>query len=237
MRIFLFLLLASANLFGQNSSGEKMNIIKTNVSAFAFRNINLTYERIINQKFSVAVGFGTLTKGNIPFAKSYLKDTEFSDMEVGMSNFTIEPRIYLGKGFGKGFYLAPYYRHSSVKADHVTLQGNYDNEDVTVNISGKASANSGGLLMGVQWFLGRNENWVLDLWIVGAHYGGATGSFRGTTSRPLTQEQQDQLKQQIDEIEVPLVKYKTTTDANGVTIALNGPWTGVRSGISVGYRF
>lgn len=237
MRALFFTLLISTSLFSQNSSPEKMNIVKTNVTAYAFRNVNLTYERIINKRFSVAVGFGSMGKGSVPFSKSYIKDTELSDVEVSLSNFTIEPRIYLGKGYGHGFYLAPYYRHSSFKADHVTLTSNYGMGEVPLKISGKANGNSGGLMIGAQWFLGKADNWVLDLWIVGAHYGKGNGDFRGTSSRTLTLSEQQELKNDIEGLDIPFVKYTAVTDANGANIYVDGPWAGVRSGLSVGYHF
>ena len=238
MRIVFFTLLISATLFSQESnSSEKMNIVKTNVTAYAFRNINLTYERVINQRFSVAVGFGTMTKGSVPFSNSFIKDTEYANVEVGLTNFTIEPRIYLGKGYGHGFYLAPYYRYSSFDADNVVLNLDYGLGAVPLKISGKATGNSGGLMIGAQWFLGKSENWVLDLWIVGAHYGKGKGDFRGNSSRPLTAYEQQELKKELDGLNIPFVRYTTTTDANGASMNVDGPWAGLRSGLSFGYRF
>ncbi len=228
-------MLASAIALSQSS--EKMNIIKTNVTAYAFRNINLTYERVLNKRFSVSVGFGTVPKGSIPFANTYLKDTEISDPKVGLTNFTIEPRIYLGEGFGKGFYIAPYYRYSSVNADSVTMTFDYESGEDKTHVSGKATANSAGLMLGAQWFLGKNKNWVIDWWIIGAHYGAGNGNFRVDSSRPLTPADQKELKDYITKLDIPLVKYETATDANGATVKMDGPWAGVRAGLIFGYRF
>ena len=237
MRTLIFTLLISGTLGAQNSATDKMNIVKTNVTAYAFRNVNLTYERIINQKFSVAIGFGSMGKGSVPFSKNYIKDTELSNVEVSLTNFTIEPRIYLGKGYGHGFYLAPYYRYSSFNADNIVLTGNYGMGDVPLKISGKASGNSAGLMVGAQWFLGKSDNWVLDFWMAGGHYGKGNGDFRGTSNRTLSPAEQQELKKKIDGLDIPFVKYTSTTDANGANILVDGPWAGVRSGLSVGYRF
>ena len=237
MNKIIFALLISATVGAQNSADDKMNIVKTNVTAYAFRNVNLTYERIINQKFSVAIGFGSMGKGSVPFSKSYIKDTELSNVEVSLTNFTIEPRIYLGKGYGHGFYLAPYYRYSSFNADNIVLTGNYGMGDVPLKISGKASGNSAGLMVGAQWFLGKSDNWVLDFWMAGGHYGKGNGDFRGTSNRTLSPAEQQELKKKIDGLDIPFVKYTSTTDANGANILVDGPWAGVRSGLSVGYRF
>jgi hypothetical protein len=240
MKTLLITLLTSTTLFSQNTNSEKMNIVKTNVTAYAFKNINLTYERVINQKFSINVGFGTVAKGTVPFSSSYIKDSEISDAEVSLTNFTIEPRIYLGKGYGRGFYFAPYYRYTSFTLDNITLS-----EDLgggkgveSLKVSGKATGNSGGLMIGAQWFLGQSENWVLDLWIVGAHYGAGKGDFDAKSNRNnLTANEQKQLKEKIDGLTIPLVKYETTTNNSGATIKVDGPWAGLRTGLSFGYRF
>ena len=237
MRILLLASLLPAVLFSQSSSAEKMNIVKTNVSAFAFRNVNLTYERIFSQKFSVAAGFGTVAKGNIPFSKSFVKDTEFENAEISQNNFTLEPRIYFGAGYGRGFYLAPYYRHTTFNVENVTVNVNANNQSVPVDISGKANGNSGGLMLGTQWFLGKSDNWVLDLWFAGAHYGAGKGDFRANSSRVLTADEQAALKRTIEDLDIPYVEYTVTTDANGANIDVDGPWAGLRSGVSLGYRF
>jgi len=52
---------------------DKMNIIKTNVTGYAFRNINLSYERSINRWFAVNVGFGTVAEGKVPFMNAFFE--------------------------------------------------------------------------------------------------------------------------------------------------------------------
>lgn len=238
MKTTMLALCISAGLFSQNSNLNKMNVVKTNVTAYAFRNVNLTYERVINKTFSVNVGFGTMGKGSVPFSKTFVEDTELSDAEISMTNFTIEPRIYLGEGYGKGFYFAPYYRYSSFNIDQVKMAVDFsDGSSEDLLITGKATGNSAGLMLGVQWFLGAKENWVLDWWIVGAHYGSGKGDMRGNSPRTLTADEQAELKQQIEDLDIPLFEYTTTTDANGANLKLDGPWAGLRAGLSIGYRF
>ncbi|MCP2037741.1 DUF3575 domain-containing protein [Chryseobacterium sp. HSC-36S06] len=237
MKTLFFALLVSGSLFAQETNSEKLNIVKTNVTAYAFRNVNLTYERILSKKFSIAAGYGTVSKGKIPFSSSILKDTEFTDTQVGLTHFTIEPRIYFGQGYGRGFYLAPYYRHTTVNADNVTLNVDFATDSVPMKIAGKATGDSGGLMLGVQWFLGKTDSWILDFWIIGAHYGKGKGDFRGNSGRPLTAEEQAQVRKEIEDIDIPFVEYTVTTDTNGATINVDGPWAGLRSGLSFGYRF
>ncbi len=229
----------------QNSVPEdKMNIIKTNVTAFAFRNINLSYERSINRWFAINVGFGTVLEGSVPFMNAFLSkedEKDFQNIRVKASNFTIEPRFYIGEGYGKGFYFAPYYRYSKVSSNTFDFMYDYNALGTTYEIplkgKGDANGNSGGLMVGAQFFLNKQHNLVLDFWIAGAHYGSGTGDFTLRSDVLLTPEMQAQLKKEIENLDIPFVKYTVETNSNGANINVNGPWAGLRSGFSLGYRF
>lgn len=225
-------------------SPEKMNIIKTNVTGYVFRNINLSYERAFNQWFSVNIGFGTMPEGKVTFMNAFLSDKDekrFENLRVKATNFTIEPRFYIGKGYGKGFYFAPYYRYSKVASNTFDFYYDYNFSGTTFQVplkgSGSTNGNSGGLMVGVQFFLTRSQNLVLDFWIAGAHYGKGKGDFIMTSDYVLTPEMQAQLKQEIENLDIPFVHYTVETNANGARVKVDGPWAGFRSGLSLGYRF
>ncbi|TXF79326.1 DUF3575 domain-containing protein [Chryseobacterium sp.] len=247
-KLILFaVLLFSQHGFAQDSATVEVkqvsNIIKTNVAGYFMRNYNLTYERIISKRISIAGGFGIIGNGKIPFESSFNNNDALisADAEIKGSNFTIEPRIYLGKGFGQGFYLAPYFRYSTFEVNNIVydFRGTYSGfaYDFPLNFSGKVSGASGGLMIGAQWFLGNSKKWVLDAWFVGAHYGKGSGTVSGRTNETLTPEMQAELKKNLDDLDIPLVKYTTTVNEHGADAVLDGPWAGIRSGISIGYRF
>ena len=233
----------SAQVESLQQEPQQLNIVKTNVPAYAFRNLNISYERVINQWFSISGGVNYMPKGKIPFLEQFnfsdnndLKD--FDNTEISNVAITIEPRFYVGKGYGKGFYLAPYYRYTSLDLDNISVTFKDDNnQDMSVDISGNASANSFGLMIGSQWFLGEKQNWVLDWWIIGAHYGFAKGDFNGKSSRLLTEKEQNDFQKELDNFDAPFVKYKSTVNANGANVDLDGPWGGLRAGLAIGYRF
>ena len=235
--ILLAGVLFSYALFSQSS--EKMNIVKTNLTAYAFKNFNISYERAIAKWFSVNVSYGKMPEGKLPFQSLLAADAknDFENLEVGNAAFTLETRFYLGKGYGKGFYIAPYYRNTQFKARNLTYDLELSTETLPVNISGKATGNSAGLMIGAQWFLGKNNNWIIDWWIVGAHYGSGKGDFVAKSNQTLTTDQQAQLKNELEDLDIPMVEYTVQTNANGATIKLDGPWAGLRSGVSFGYRF
>ena len=102
----------------------------------------------------------------IPFKSTAIKlageeDTEFQDLieSVQLSNFAITPgfRFYIGrKGYGRGFYIAPFYPYAIYKVNQ--LRFTYENDlgdDLKIDLSGKLNSNTGGLLFGAQWPLGK----------------------------------------------------------------------------------
>lgn len=223
----------------------KMNIIKTNLTGYAFKNINLSYERSLNQWLSLNLGFGTVPEGKVPFFNAFLNDEnqeKFKSLEVSASNFTVEPRFYIGEGYGKGFYFAPYYRYSKITTN--TFDFVYDYQPINGLVFpiplkgfGDTNGNSGGLMVGAQFFLNKSQNLILDFWIAGAHYGVGKGEFDLTTDQTLSPEMQAQLKREIENLDIPYVQYTVTTNANGAHIDVDGPWAGFRSGLSLGFRF
>ncbi|OCK51339.1 DUF3575 domain-containing protein [Chryseobacterium sp. CBo1] len=228
-----------------NSTPEdKMNIIKTNITGYAFRNINLSYERSINRWFAINVGFGTVAEGKVPFMNAFLSEEDekdFQNLRIKATNFTVEPRFYIGEGYGKGFYFAPYYRYSKVSSNTFDFTYDYTAFNTTYPIplkgNGEASGNSGGLMIGAQFFLNKQHNLVLDFWIAGAHYGSGRGDFSLSSDVVLTPDMQAQLKKEIENLDIPFVEYTVETNSNGARVKVDGPWAGFRSGFSLGYRF
>lgn len=228
------------------SAQDLKNTIKTNLTAYAFRNINLTYERSINKTFAVNVSYASIGKGDVPFLNTFIKEesrAEFKDIQFANSAFTIEGRVYFGEKYNSGFYLAPYYRYTKMKLDHFTYQFEYYNEEtelyteLPLDMSGDISANSFGLMIGSQWVFGKNDNWVIDFWIIGGHYGFSTGDINGKSSRTMTADEQAALQDDLNNLDLPIVKYEAEVNANGGKIKVDGPWAGLRSGLSFGYRF
>lgn len=241
MSIFL---ISYCGISAQNTTNKGRNIIKTNVTAFAFKNFQLNYERVLSKTFSLSASYGVIPNGKLPYGSLLPNDNDVNlkELQLGGNNAILEARFYLGKGYGQGFYLAPYYRYSKYKISNfnktVELELNgvtYD--EVDVNFSGNSSAHSGGLLIGAQWLLGKKDNIVLDAWFLGAHYGKSKGNLDGITDRTLSADEQAQTQKELDDLDIPLVDYKATVNANGANIKLDGPWAGVRAGLSLGYRF
>ena len=226
-------------------NGLANNLIKVNLTSLPLKQYALQYERVINRKFSFALAVRLMPESSLPFKNAILDavgdDPDTRDVleTFRMSNFAITPefRFYLSKrGYGRGFYLAPFYRYASYKTSK--LEFDYDDGiggQETINMTGKLTSNTGGLLLGVQWPLGKHL--VLDWWILGPHYGAGNGLFSGISSQTMTPAEQDDLRTQLEDIDIPLTNKKIVVTANSASLELDGPWGGLRAGFSLGIRF
>ncbi len=242
-KIFYLMLLSCITANAQ----EAKNTFKTNLGGYFFRNVNLSYERSINKTFAVNVSFGTVPKGDVPMMKKFIgedADQEIRDIQFGSTTFTIEPRIYFGKKYNAGFYLAPYYRYTNMKVDSFVYDFSYTTDanverDIPLDMSGKITANSFGLMIGAQWLIGKEQNWIIDWWIAGGHYGFSKGDIEGKTrnNNDLTDEDQRRINEDLNDLDVPIIDYKAEVNSKGARVKIDGPWAGLRSGIAFGYRF
>lgn len=226
------------------NSEETLNLIKINVTSLPLKNLSVQYEKVLSKTVSVAVSFRYMPMSAIPF-KGLLKNAVGDNQDAQdiinksrISNFAATPevRFYLGKGYGEGFYIAPYYRYVRFSTNTVTV--NYTastGPKRSVELSGDLTANTGGLMVGAQWFLG--SHFSLDWWIAGAHYGSGSGNFNGVPGIPLTIGEQNEIRQNLEDIDIPLTEKTVSVTANNVAVKFDGPFGGFRAGILIGIRF
>lgn len=242
----LFVCSAAVAQENEKPEGTKMNNVKLNLMPLAIKNFSFQYERVITKRFSAAIGVRFMPNSGLPIKNTFIDLVGAADPNAAatidnlkVSNFAITPevRLYVGKkGYGRGFYIAPYYRYAVFKS--AELPFTYENsaaQSNTIKLNGKINTNTGGLIFGAQWFLGKYIS--LDWWILGGHFGANKGVFTGKASIPLTPEEQADLKASIDAFELPFGNKTAIVNAQGATINFNGPWAGVRAGLSIGFRF
>lgn len=243
---------ASATAMAQNAPSEDSanqnryrDILKINVTSLPLKNFHVQYEYILSRRVSLALGGRLMPTSAIPFKSLVLDavgddDQDTKDLinksRIGNIAITPEVRFYLGKGYGKGFYIAPYYRYATFSTNTVTLNFSEANGPKrSVNLSGEMTGHTGGVMLGAQWFLGKHL--TLDWWIIGAHYGVGNGSFTGVPSTPFTPGEQADIRQTLEGIDVPLVDKMVNVSANNVSVKVDGPFGGLRGGILLGIRF
>lgn len=229
-----------------NYDPPRPNIVKWNVAGIPIGNFSFQYERPITSNMTVAAGVRFMPKGDLPFQSIFenIIDNDeiwshISQLQTGNVAFTPEFRFYFGRNLFEGFYVAPFVRIARYSADvpiHIEYrdaQSDFYLEE-TVDMTGGISTFTGGVLFGAQWKLA--DQWYLDWWILGPQYGTSKGDL--STLRDLSEQEQDALREQLSVLEdVPLIDLSSEVNSEGATIHAKGPWTGLRTGLAVGYRF
>ena len=232
----------------KEKSEIKKNIVKVNLMALGLKNYSFQYERVLTKHISVALGVRTMPTGGLPLKNTIIElvgaddpqvTQTLTDLKVGNFAITPEVRFYLSrKGYGRGFYIAPYYRFAKFTSEELPIEFEGDGAtQKTIKLKGDVTTNSGGLMFGAQWQIGKMVS--LDWWISGGHYGVSKGTLSGIPSPSLSAAEQDELRTIINDFDndFPLIKTTAEVSANSVKAIVNGPWAGVRAGLTIGIRF
>lgn len=229
------------------------NFVKLNLTSIAILNFSLQYERVLSRSVSGALAFAYRPEMTIP---TYIADPAIkqidnnSDDGIGpetediirnllISSYTITPevRFYLGKKrYSTGFYISLFYRYGSYSFSNIPIPFTNDlDEDITIETKGDIKSHTGGFMLGYQWALGNRM--CLDLQIFGPHFGVSSGDLLGLPSSPLLQQDQADIEEEFLIVDVSLIDQSVIATANDVKMTLNGPWGGIRAGLSFGIKF
>lgn len=258
LSVLVLLILFSTTIFAQKSNYtdwhpsqgallDGKTIIKTNLFGFTSRNYNFQAERIITKRVSVLAAINTMPNGKIPYIDRFTDDPSINDIQISSLAFTPEVRIYIGNsGYGKGFYVAPYYKYEKFNAKNYLV----DFEDETnttrqLDLSGRLNTHSFGAALGIQWLLGKNDNIIIDWTMIGVHYGSNKGDLSGHTNYTISETSQKELKKIITDglgsIEIgnlePIEIEEIFVDSNNAKVSISSPWASIRGALSIGFRF
>jgi hypothetical protein len=219
-------------------SAAGQHAVKLNLNSLVVKNFALQYEQAVGRKTSLALGVRVQPYGTVPFQdriKDEVNDPDIQVQNIQLGNFAITPefRYYFGRHGMKGFYVAPYARYASYKMEAPV---NYNSllTQKTAFFKGDISSFSGGLLFGNQFQIGKHI--IVDLWIIGGHFGSSNGSLRFTAS--LTPQEQDDIRQTLANTDIPLFDISYDINSNGGTITSKGAWIGFRGlAVNLGLRF
>jgi len=246
----LFLLIIAFNASSQKLIGGN-NILKTNLSADAINNYNLTFERSINRFISLSVNYKTMPLSKLPLksiAKQFIDNPaiNFDDFKFGNTTITFEGRFYLGLSKMSGFYIAPYIRYGNYDLS-VPINYTYTPENpspnislppvpVNANLDGTIRTQSYGAHVGMQFQL--LTKLVLDISFIGGHYGTSTGKLNFMAPNDFPKPAQVELQRILDNTKANPFSLKSVVNSRGATTDTEGPWAGLRGlGIGLGLRF
>ena len=245
---FFLALLVTLQVHAQKLIGGN-NIIKGNLTSFALKNYQLTYERSLNHFMSVSASYRYMPKGSLPLqaiAKKYIDNPaiNFDLFQMGNNALTFESRFYLGLQKMSGFYIAPYLRFADFDlgvpiAYTYTPEGSFIAPTPitkTADLNGVIKSTSYGAYIGLQKQL--LTKLVLDIWFIGGHFGSSNGSLNFIAPEKLPTPAIDALQKVLDDTKVNPFEIKSKVNQNGATADMKGPWAGFRGlGISLGLRF
>ena len=222
------------------------NLIKFNITSILIKNYTLQYERILSRKVSMALSFRIMPESGIPYVDNIIRWFDITDPDdqemienLIMSNYAITPeiRFYTGKKrYGTGFYISLFYQYGNYSVKNALRKYEPDmGGEATMNTSGDVTSHTAGFMLGSQWALGKHM--CLDWWIFGPHFGVSSGNVLGLPSSPLSEGDQQSVEDELNDIEFPMFKQTVEVTADKVTMIFDGPWGGLRAGLSIGVRF
>jgi hypothetical protein len=227
------------------------NNFKINLSSLALNNYSFGYERNLTRRLSFQAGYRIMPNtilGQTKLAKKIIDlvggdngeaEEDLNKISATNSSVTGEFRFYSGKKQGaRGFYLSLYGRYMNLKFDY-PYDYEASNKLYIIPLQGNLQGFGGGLMIGSKWLIAKRV--VLDLYILGGHYGKLTGNINGITDlSTMSVEDKQQLKYEIENLFGDDGKkyLKTTVTNQGVYTIVDGPFLGFRGlGLSVGIAF
>jgi len=217
------------------------NVVKLGIPGLAIRNININYERVINDKQSFILNLGIQIPRPVP---SFLGLELINDAKNEFKGYSIIPeyRFYTSsKKSSRGFYVAPYLKYNKYSA---TFSDSYDystgtqTETVNADALGSFSTIGAGVQLGVHWII--SDIVSIDWYFLGLDLSRRSLNFEFTTDEDginyndLASAIETNLKNNI-----PIIGSKVKTEAEGNTIITKVPFfsPGIRSGFSIGIAF
>jgi hypothetical protein len=225
----------------------KANLVKFNPVPLAWGMGSLTYERKVVGRLVAGATVNYRPQSGAPFKSTLQKifesednkdDASFDIDKLKYSNFSFAPEIklYLGKkGAFHGFYIAAFAKIETTKIDYTYRFDEliFLGEDPNLPLTGKIKAFSGGIYFGAQWHLGKNI--YLDWQIIGGNYGSANIDINA--SKNLSAEEQAELKDFAEDLKDSFDNIDYEINDKGRKLKGKMPWAGLRTGLSVAYRF
>ncbi len=249
-KILIVLVLASLALQSQaqirrsTNGASKENAIKINFSSLLFTHFALQYERVIGAKTTACLGVRyrpnlTLGAFNNAANNDNTQDVNFGDFRYSSLAITPEFRYYTKEAM-RGFYIAGYLRYRNTPYEFAFRFDDNNNVPQNYTVPGKLNAFTAGAMIGTNIFL--SDNFNLDLFIIGGHVGSNSFSFRADSPEPLTEAEQQDLRDNLSSGQNDVSLFNTelnyTVDANGVSAKANYIALGFRGiGVNLVYKF
>lgn len=225
-------------------------IVKTNLLGYAFGSYSLSAERLLTRNLSVQLGYSTLPEKSVGALIGLKKISQdyLPEAKLASQSMTVDLRLYLSRnGYGRGFYLQPYYRYEKHQLSDAKIEVKSSAPGATeyypYNAGLNIKSHSFGLALGTQFALGAKKNIIIDWTIIGVHYGGNINStLTATSSVPVDAQKVEQYKADIKSLAEDAgfdkdLSFDVSGNGAQINTKFKHPYAFLRSSISVGFRF
>lgn len=236
----------------QNDSLEfrpTRHIVKLNVPSLAFGVVSFQYEFFPINWLSLNLGMKFTPERKMPFKDQIIdligdeNDTDdldeplnkfFEEFKYKGNSITPEVRFYLGKGYGKGFYLGPFLRFDNYKFNSTYLfQSSLD--DYMIDFEGKYKGFGYGLNIGTQFTIGKH--FTIDT-SLGPYFSNVKVDFNSTSNYTLTDEEVEEFRDDLNDFELPNGETDITLSNSSAKAKLTSDnFFNLRFNLGVGFRF
>lgn len=239
-----------------NTSSNNPNFVRFNFLALLAGKVSIEYERLLSERIGLGVSLSVKPKSDLTFKSTIIDIVNDQELNTLMNNFktsstsiTPELRIYFSnRGHARGFYMAPFLQYSNFKFDvpydfDVYVESNgevYFERQEQISLQGNMHAYTAGISLGFNFRL--SKNMYLDWRIFGPSYGMTTGNLKGNMF--LDSDEQKGLDIGLRSLksslhDLPLkIEMDYSVDHNGASLDVRkSPWAGIRSGLSIAYKF
>tara|TARA_B100000768_G_scaffold44140_1_gene42896 strand:- start:1472 stop:2197 length:726 start_codon:yes stop_codon:yes gene_type:complete len=233
--LFFFL----ANYFTPNLTAQNYNHgLSLGVPGLIVGNINVGYEKVISENKTLALHIGVIIPREVPEWLTFGDETssaileELDNSAEGLS-MVGEYRMYIGdKGAPFGFYVAPMVRYHDYQ---LTVGTDFDGE--TVLMGTKLNIIGLGLQLGTQFKLG--DRMTLDWNFLGLTIDQKTITIEAYSNNADTdfQEIEEELQAEVDDLPLYSDKIELTSGNDFIKGKGSLIGLGLRSGLTIGYRF
>ena len=246
--LILTALTLSLGLFSNQTRAQE-NVVKLELSSLALRTVNLAYERVLSDQWTIQGGI----KYTIPKVRDVgslfslefegqTYESPFESVTTSAFAFMAEGRFYAsGKSDApRGFYIMPFFKFSQfgLKSEFTgtftETNGNVIQE--TVIMKGTFTPVGIGASLGAQWLI--NDVFSIDWTFFSLGGGLATAAIKITNNNvDIDQSQIDEIAQDV-QAEAGIFGTPTiTTGSNFARLAISTPWPILRQGLTIGYAF
>ena len=233
--LLLFYIFLPLLIFSQEIDSEKVrkNEIGMDILDLIDGTFQVSYERSLNEHFSVNFGLGYKTDGIIKLSGIDGEKIKTNDITYTGFKFVPEVRYYLNNESKmplNGFYFGAYFKHNAFKSDFEGVYTNDAQEDYDFLFDARLRITSVGLMIGYKLPLGKRFS--LDFLIAGP--GVVWHKYRIESKKDLPDEFYEDLNQALEEYFDSLdLEFTLSKVQENIDFVLPS----FRYGISLGYSF